>query len=220
MVSINVVSRFAFTASLMLAVSALAGCDNNPTKDKALATVAEPVAVAAPSAPAAATVKYVFSNADSKVSFVGAKVTRKHDGSFGTFNGTIDLVDGKPEKGAVTVDIDIASLTADEPKLIGHLKSPDLLDAAKFPKAHFASTSVKAGGDKGATHTVTGNLTLHGVTKSISFPATIKMNGDTTDVNAEFGINRKDFGIVYPGMPNDLIKDEILIKLDIHGKKA
>ena len=220
MVSNNVVSRFAFTASLMLAVSALAGCDNNPTKDKAQATVAEPVAVAAPSAPAAATVKYVFSNADSKVSFVGAKVTRKHDGSFGTFNGTIDLVDGKPEKGAVTVDIDIASLTADDPKLTGHLKSPDLLDAAKFPKAHFASTSVKAGGDKGATHTVTGNLTLHGVTKSISFPATIKMNGATTDVNAEFGINRKDFGIVYPGMPNDLIKDEILIKLEIHGKKA
>lgn len=222
MVSINVVSRFASAASLMLAVTALAGCDNNPTKDKAQATVAEPVAVAAPSAPtaAAAAAKYVFSNADSKVSFVGAKVTRKHDGSFGTFNGAIDLVDGKPENGAVTVDIDIASLTADDPKLTGHLKSPDLLDAAKFPKAHFASTSVKAGGDKGATHTVTGNLTLHGVTKSISFPATIKMNGAATDVNAEFGINRKDFGIVYPGMPNDLIKDEILIKLEIHGKKA
>ena len=216
MVSMNVVCRFASCASLMLAAAALSGCDNNPTKDKAQATVAEPVAVAAP----AAGTKYVFSGANSKISWVGAKVTRKHDGSFGTFNGAIDLVDGKPEKSSVTVDVDIASLTTDEPKLIVHLKTPDLLDLATFPQAHFASTSIKPGGDKGATHTVTGNFTLHGVTKSISFPATIKVNGDTADVNADFGINRKDFGIVYPGMPDDLIKDDILIKLAIHGKKA
>lgn len=218
------VSRFAVATSLAFAAVAIAACDNNPAKDKSTATVAEPVAVAAAVAPAAApssvTAKYAFSAADSKLAFVGAKVTRKHDGSFGTFSGVIQMVDGTPEKGSVTVDVDMASLTADDPKLTGHLKTPDLFDVAKFPKATFASTSVKAGGEKGATHTITGNLTLHGVTKSVTFPATIKPQGDTTDVSAEFAINRKDFGVVYPGMPDDLIKDEILLKLQIHGKKV
>jgi polyisoprenoid-binding protein YceI len=204
-----------FYASLL--VAALAACDNNPSKGKTQAGVSEP-AVSGAATPSSA-VKYTFSNADSKVEFVGAKVTRKHDGSFETFNGTVNAVDKNPEKSSVTVDIDIGSIKTDEAKLTGHLKTPDLLDVAKFPKAKFTSTSIKAGGEKGATHTVTGNLELHGVTKSITFPATIKL-GDAADVDAEFAINRKDFGIVYPGMPDDLIKDDVLLKLHIRAKKA
>jgi polyisoprenoid-binding protein YceI len=195
----------------------LVACDNNPAKDKAQAAAKEAVTTA----PAAASgAKYAFSNADSKVDFVGAKVTRKHDGSFQTFSGTVDLVDNDPTKSSVSATIDIASLKSDDEKLTGHLKSPDLLDVGKFPQATFTSTGIKAGGEKGATHTVTGNLQLHGVTKSISFPATIKAGADAVDVDAEFAINRKDFGIVYPGMPDDLIKDDVLLKLQIRAKKA
>ncbi len=213
-------SRFLVLGSLALGGLAASGCDNNPAKDKSQATVDTAVAVTAAPAPSAGSVTYVFSNADSKLAFTGAKVTRKHEGSFSVFNGTILLVDNNPEKSTVTVDIDMTSLSADDPKLTGHLKSPDLFDAAKFPKAHFVSTSIKAGAANGATHTVTGNLELHGVTKSITFPATVKPHGDGVDVDAEFAINRKDFGVVYPGMPDDLIKDDILIKLQIRSKKA
>jgi polyisoprenoid-binding protein YceI len=195
----------------------LAACNNDPAKGKTQATTAEPVAVAA--APASAA-KYAFSNAESKVEFVGAKVTRKHDGSFQTFSGTVSLVDNDPTKSSVAATIDVGSLKSDEEKLTGHLKSPDLLDVSKFPQATFSSTSIKAGGEKGATHTITGNLQLHGVTKSISFPATIKTSAEAVDVDAEFAINRKDFGIVYPGMPDDLIKDDVLLKLQIRAKKA
>lgn len=207
--------------SLFIGIStlalSLAACENDPAKGKTQATTAEAVAVAA--APASAA-KYAFSNAESKVEFVGAKVTRKHDGSFQTFSGTVSLVDNDPVKSSVAVTVDIASLKSDDEKLTGHLKSPDLLDAAKFPQASFTSTSIKAGGDKGASHTVTGNLQLHGVTKSISFPASIKASAEAVDVDAEFAINRKDFGIVYPGMPDDLIKDDVLLKLQIRAKKA
>jgi polyisoprenoid-binding protein YceI len=132
----------------------------------------------------------------------------------------VTLVENNPEKSSVSATIDVGSLKADEEKLTGHLKTPDLLDVAKFPQATFTSTAIKAGGDKGATHTVTGNLQLHGVTKSISFPATIKVGSERVDVDAEFSINRKDFGIVYPGMPDDLIKDDVLVVLQIHAKKA
>jgi polyisoprenoid-binding protein YceI len=203
---------------IVIVALAAAACDNNPSKGKTQAAATEAVAVA-PGATAAG-VKYAFSNADSKVEFVGAKVTRKHDGSFKTFSGTVNLVDNDPTKSSVSVTIDIASIQSDEEKLTNHLKSPDLLDVAKFPQATFSSTAIKAGGDKGATHTVTGNLQLHGVTKSISFPATIKPGADAVDIDAEFAINRKDFGIVYPGMPDDLIKDDVLLKLQVHAKKA
>jgi polyisoprenoid-binding protein YceI len=78
---------------------------------------------------------------------------------------------------------------------------------------------VTPGGDKGATHTITGNLEMHGVTKSISFPATIKFAPEAVDASSEFVINRKDFGIVYAGAADDLIKDEVALKLTIHAKK-
>jgi len=207
-------SHLLFASALLVFA---AGCDNQPAKDKAVASVAAPVQSTTP--PPASAVEYVFSNADSSLEFVGAKVTGKHDGSFEKFSGKIHLVDNDPLKSQVTVEVDTDSVKSDNEKLTGHLKSPDFFDTAKFPKATFASTSITAGGDKGATHTVTGNLDLHGVKKSISFPATIKVEGDTIDVNAEFAINRKDFGIVYAGMPDDLIKDDVLIKLKIKAKK-
>ena len=198
---------------------ALAGCDNDPGKGMAKATAEAPAAqTAAPAAAAGA--RYAFSNDGSKVAYTGAKVTGKHEGQFAKFSGTITAPEGAPEKGSVTADIDVDSITAEDEHLLGHLKSPDFFDVAKFPKAKFTSTAIQAGGEGGATHTVTGNLELHGVTKSIKFPATIKVAGDHVDVDAAFAINRKDFGIVYPGKPDDLIKDDVAIKLAIHAKKA
>jgi polyisoprenoid-binding protein YceI len=202
---------------LSVLVLSLSACNNDPAKGKAQATATEAVTTAA--APTAGT-KFAFTNADSKLEFVGAKVTRKHDGSFQTFSGTVTLVDNDPTKSSVTVLVDVGSLKSDEDKLTTHLKSPDLLDVGKFPQATFTSTSIKAGGEQGKSHTITGNLQLHGVTKSISFPADIKTAADAVDVDAEFAINRKDFGVVYPGMPDDLIKDDVLLKLKIHAKKA
>ena len=66
---------------------------------------------------------------------------------------------------------------------------------------------------------VTGSLTLHGVTKTLSFPADITVGAEQVDVKAEFALNRKDFGIVYPGKPDDLIADNVLLTLDVHAKK-
>lgn len=78
------------------------------------------------------------------------------------------------------------SVKADEGGLTKHLKSADFFDVAKFPKATITSTEIKPGGEKGATHTVTGNLELHGVRKSITFPATITVTGDAATMQSEF----------------------------------
>lgn len=214
--STTFVARSLFTLTLC---SLAWACNNDPAKGKTQATVTS-ATEAVTAAPAAGAVSYAFSNDGSTVDFVGAKVSAKHDGSFKAFRGTVNVVGGDATKSNVNAEIDIASLAIEPAKLAGHLKTPDFFDAEKFPKAKFTSTAIKAGGENGATHTVSGNLELHGVTKGITFPAKIKIGADQVSVDAEFAINRKDFSIVYPGMPDDLIKDDVLIKLGIHAKKA
>jgi polyisoprenoid-binding protein YceI len=200
----------------------LLACDNDPAKGKAVATAAPAASTASITAATttAGSANYTFSNDGSQVAFVGAKVTGKHDGSFGTFKGTVAVPDGDLTKAQVKVELDTASITTDTERLTGHLKSDAFFDVTKFPKSTFTSTAIKAGGDKGATHTVTGNLELHGVTKSITFPATIKVVGEGIEVDSEFAINRKDFQLTYPGKPDDLIKDDVLLKLKVRGKKG
>ena len=191
---------------------------HDPSKDQAAATVGSALPVASATSPGAST-QLAITPATSKIEWTGSKVTGSHDGSFSSFSGTVDWVDANPEKSRVTVEIDSSTLTSSPEKLVGHLKSADFFDVVKFPKAQFVSTSVKAGGENGATHTISGNLTLHGVTKSISFPATIKGDASSVDANATFTINRKDFGLDYPGKADDLIRDGVVIKLTIHGQK-
>ena len=127
--------------SVSLCVS-LAACDNEPAKDKTKAAVGEAVLAATPAPPSAAAAKYTFSQAGSKLEFVGAKVTNKHDGKFGAFSGTINLVDAKPEKSSVVAEIEMGSVSVDDDRLTGHLKTADFFDVAQFPKARFSSTSI------------------------------------------------------------------------------
>jgi polyisoprenoid-binding protein YceI len=176
----------------------------------ATATATAPASAATPSARTVA-----ISSEGSKIGFIGSKVTGSHNGGFKAFSGTAELTPDATGLARVNVVIDMDSTWADNQKLTGHLKSPDFFDVVKFPKAEFVSTEIATGGAGGASHTITGNLTLHGVTKSISFPATIAVSGDDLTIASEFAINRKDFGIAYPGKQDDLIRDEVVIKLDI-----
>lgn len=153
--------------------------------------------------------------ANSTVTFIGSKVTGKHEGGFAMFSGTVDLVNGKPEESSVSVDIETSSIFADDPKLTDHLKSPDFFDVAKFPKATFKSTKLAPSNKAGYNYDVTGDLELHGQTKSVTFPATITVAEDSVTVLAGFTINRKDFGIAYAGKADDLIRDGVVIQLNI-----
>lgn len=157
---------------------------------------------------------------NSKVEFTGSKVTGKHDGGFKSFTGTIDLVNAKPEESSVSVEIDMNSTYSDDEKLTGHLKSPDFFDVEKFPKANFTSTKIAADSAKGAgNYTVTGDFDLHGQKKSITFPAKITVTDADVAVESEFSINRKDFGIVYAGKTDDLIRDDVVIRLNLKSAR-
>ena len=196
-----------------------AACSREPQKTHTEAVVAEPK-MAAPNTESTAVRgrTYSFSQADSAVSFVAAKVTRSHHGFFGAFQGWIDLVDDKPEASSVRVDIQMPSIQSDEPQLTTHLKTPDLLDVEKFPKASFVSTAISNNAGGKGSHMVTGDLELHGVRKSIQFPVDIRLKSGGVEVDGEFSFKRQDFGITYPGMPDDLIKDDVVIRLKIRAK--
>lgn len=196
----------------------LSACNTNPTAGKTQAKTSEAVTPPPAPAPTAVTKTVPLTKTSGKIEFVGAKITDKHEGSFSDFSGSIQIVDESVEKSSVSVKIDAKSLTIEPEKLKGHLLSADFFDVEKFPTAEFSSTKIAPGAD--GKFEVTGNLTLHGVTKSISFPAEIELKPESAKVKAEFGINRKDFGIVYPGMPDDLIKDDVLIKLDLAANRG
>jgi polyisoprenoid-binding protein YceI len=188
------------------------------------ATVQEPQAAAptspaAPAAPAATRESLALDAASSKVEFVGAKVTRQHAGGFREFTGAIALAPADVTQSQITVRVVTASLFSDDPQLTEHLKSPDFFDVAQFPEATFTSTSITTGGT-GGTHTITGDLTMHGRTKRVTFPATINVEPGRVSATTEFTIDRRDFGIVYPGMANDLIRDNVVLRLALVANRA
>lgn len=146
-------------------------------------------------------------------------IQESDEGKFEKVSGTITLAGGKAEGGKITMEVETASVKSDDTGLDKHLKAPDFFDVEKFPKATFASSEIKAGGVSGATHTITGELELHGVKKTISFPATITVSADGATGTAEFVINRKDFGIMIAGKPDDLIRDDVALKLSLKAPR-
>lgn len=167
-------------------------------------------------APAAATRTLKLDKTGSSIGFVGAKLTGDHKGSFSELDGEAALAGDKITSLRVTVQT--ASVTSDAADLTGHLKSADFFEVEKYPTAVFsASEFVEKAGD-GVTHEIGGELELHGVKKAIRFPAKVTVDPQGAQGTAEFTINRKDFKIEYPGKPDDLIKDEVLLKLDLKFK--
>ena len=209
------------TWTLLVVVAAVMTSCANPAANKPKASVSNAAPESGGAKPAGAETLAITPD-NSKVEFVAAKVTRSHNGSFKQFAGTIDLVKNSVESSRVSIDIQTNSVVTDEPDLTKHLQTPDFFDVAKYPKATFTSTNIRAGDDSksGATHDVTGNFELHGVKKSITFPARIQVAPDSVSINAEFAINRKDFGLLYPGKADDLIRDGVVIKLTLKVPRA
>lgn len=199
----------------------LVGCAQNPADNTPSATVKTPAAVAT-STPAPSSENAVTQalSPESTVSFVGSKVTGSHDGGFKTVTGSCTFVPadkGGPTVEKVEIEMDMTTTYSDDEKLTTHLKSPEFFDVEKFPKSTFTTTALNKG--EGDQYEVTGNLNFHGVEKSITFPAEITIADGMLSAKAEFDLNRKDFGVSYPGKPDNLIRDEVVIKFDVKTAK-
>ncbi len=195
------------TKLLLLAAAVLVSC-GNPAEGVQEAEVAAP---SAGETAAVAGAKIYAIRADSTIGFTGSKITASHSGGFKTFSGAISAAQGKLVAPS-SIEIDMASTWSDSGRLTGHLKSPDFFNVDAYPTSKFVLTSAESAGEE---HNITGNLTLHGVTKSIRFPAKISITDAQVSLTAEFVIKRFDFDIVYKGRADDLIRDEVVIQLDI-----
>lgn len=150
----------------------------------------------------------------SKIGFRGEKVTGGHDGSFKDFSGKVVLEGKSATSLEFTVKMD--SVESDADKLTAHLKADDFFAVEKHPESTFKSTKIsEKAGENGATHEIEGELTLRGVTKAITFPAKVIVSDAEARGTADFTINRKDFEIMYEGMKDDLIKDDVTLKLEL-----
>lgn len=207
---------------LALAIAAMVGC-SNPTANKPKATVSEPTPEESTSPlseqrvtqPAedpglqAEGTPYFFDNENGGIDFEGYKVTGSHTGGFGEFEGTVVVPEGDLGAATIKLTIDMQTLYSDDPQLTDKLKSDDFFDVEKYPQSTFTSTKLEQYPD--GSFGVTGDLTMHGITKRVTFPATIELDGDDLKTEAEFTINRFDWNINYKGVADDLIRKDVLI---------
>lgn len=209
--------RLSIAITILTGLTFLSACAD-PSTNKSKAVTGEAAPVTSPAAGAGGQ-KYQITPQNSKIEFTASQITGSHNGSFGDFAGQVDF-NGTPEQSRVNITIKSDSITADNPDLTKHLKTADFFDVAKFPETTFVSTAIRAGGERGASHTVTGNLTMHGITRSISFPATITVTPDVATVESTFSLNRKDFSLNYPGAPDNAIRDNVVLTLHVRASKG
>ena len=154
-------------------------------------------------------------------------VFAKVHGRFTRWSGSIDLDEQNLAVSAVSVDIESASVDTNEEKRDGHLKSADFFDVENNPKISFKSTKVEPKGDTELR--VTGDLSIHGVTKPVILA--VERLGKGKDpwgnerivFSASVSVDRKDFGLKWNQALETggvLVADRVDINLEVEGVKA
>jgi polyisoprenoid-binding protein YceI len=169
------------------------------------------VAANAGAAPARYLVRPVYSNVGFSIVKWGVL---KEEGVFRDFNGTLEYDPAAPQRSRIDVVVQSASLDTKEEHRDGVVRSDDFLDAARYPTMEFHSTSVQNG-------VVTGNLTIHGVTRRVQFrPAFLGIRdlpkiGKLAGFETTFAINRRDFGVLGSrwGAVPGVLSDEVVVHI-------
>lgn len=163
---------------------------------------------------------------DSAHSFVNWSIRHVVSKTTGTFNGITGKITVDRENlanAAIDAKINVLSVNSGHVKRDAHIKEKDYLDTDKFAEAHFVSTEVAA---KSATEgVITGNFTLHGITKEISLPFKVlgfgqdPWGGERSGFEAKTVIKASDYGFGWGVKPNGPVGDEVEITLLIEGVK-
>ncbi len=132
---------------------------------------------------------------ESKIHWLAKKVTGQHEGFISISSGSLSVDKSKVVGGSFTIDmksIVCTDITNEEynKKFISHITTGDFFEVEKFPTTTFKITKV-------AGSNITGDLTLHGVTKTITFPAKITVAGGKVTATASIPVDRTEFGVKY-----------------------
>jgi polyisoprenoid-binding protein YceI len=172
---------------------------------------------------------------ESSVEAIGTSIMGTHLAQVDRFSGEVTFVPAMPEKSQIDVALDMTSLTTALPPLTAVMRSPNFFDVQRFPDAAFHSTRVRAlpasattsvGGAPTTTEKdkrphyfqVEGELTLHGVTRPIAFETALVEGEGFLTARAELRLNRRAFGVIYQGVLDPLINDEVVVRLWAQGR--
>lgn len=197
-------------------------------KDTVEATEAQDSASAS-----AESVAYALNTDISSVTWKGGKIfedtSKPEEGHYGVVklkSGEVTVKGGVLESGKFVADqttFESADLNEDaesKAKLDGHLKSADFLDVEKFPEATFEVTAAKALTEGDYNTEISGNLDFRGLPKNITFKANVTEEGDKVTIKSEeFKINRQDFDITFKGGGGSIIKDDVILQVDLSADK-
>jgi len=151
-------------------------------------------------------------------------VVSKTRGRFTKWSGQLRFDEEDPEISSVEVTIDPASIDTADAQRDAHLRSADFLEVEKFPTASFRSTNVEEV-DSGR-YRVTGDLSVHGVTKSVILDVTYEgsgkdpWGGERAGFSGSLSIDRKDFGLTWNKALESgglLVGDDVTIEIDVEG---
>jgi polyisoprenoid-binding protein YceI len=188
--------------------------------------VAAPLLAQTPPAAAPARETWVADKAHSSTQFRIRHLMSNVSGSFSDFDATVGIDRADPARSTVEFNIKAASINTNEASRDEHLRSPDFFEAAKYPTISFKSQTVTP---KSATRfDVTGELTMHGVTKRVTLP--VEFNGFGKDARGneragfsiETVVDRKDYGITWNRVLDEggvLLGDEVKVTIDLEMVK-
>ena len=177
--------------------------------------------------PALAADTYTFDKPHSTVMFQVRHIFTNLTGKFRDFEGTIQVDKANPSASSVDFTIQAASIDTNDAKRDEHLKTADFFDVSNNPKITFKSTSVKPAGKD--VYQVTGDLTMHGVTKPVTLTVAFLGEGKDPWGNEKLGfdvtgtLNRKDFGINWNKTLDTggvLVGDEVKVQIGVEANKA
>jgi len=144
-------------------------------------------------------------------------------GQLGKVTGTVDVDEADPTKSSVEATIDVTGINTREPKRDEHLKSPDFFDVTKYPTITFKSKKITKLAD--GRFQMTGDLTIHGVTKEVALdvegspiPFKDPMGHMKLGGSATTRLNRKDFGILWNKSLDGggvVVSDDVDVTIDI-----
>ena len=176
---------------------------------------------------ATTTTTYSIDKAHSEVTFQVRHLLTKVRGRFSDFNGTIEYDEENPERSVVDVQVKAASIDTNEADRDAHLRSADFFDVEKTPAITFHSTEIR--GDANGRFAVTGELTIHGVTRPVTLETTLlgtakdPWGNQRIAFEAETTINRKDFGLTWNAALETggfLVGDDVKISLSVQAVPA
>lgn len=203
-----------------------------------VALLAAPAAFAqksAPKAASAATATYKLQPQLSTLGWEGKAVTHGHNGTMQFTGGDLVVRGNMLVGGMATVDMKTMKATditdaGNHAKFVGHMSSDDFFSAEKYPTATFKITSVApiAGApadSKTPNATITGDMTIKGVTQKVSFPAAVGVKGGVASASGKVNIDRTKFGLKYgsksffDSLGDKAINDEFTLDFNVIAKQ-